>query len=124
MTTGVATSRGGGGGWLAKHVGALKPGKVPWEAAAAARFGYSPGHDDHHEGHPGSHVDVCCACTLVDPDRERSCYREHSQSKDDALRCRGTLYNGQWTFKAVPGRKPTHLKVICNSLNFGPGVPL
>ena len=80
--------------------------------------------------------------TLVDLDRERSCYREHSQSKDDALRCRGTLYNGQWTFKAVPGRKPSLPKslyqfnveylttfrcptlVICNSLNFGPGVPL
>ena len=57
---------------------------------------------------PLCNMPICKADnTLVDEDRGRTCYLEHSQSQDDALRCRGTMYNGQWTFQAVPGRKPT-----------------
>ena len=57
---------------------------------------------------PECNMPICKADhTLLDPDRARTCYREHSQSQVDALRCRGALYNGQWTFRAVPGRKPT-----------------
>ena len=44
--------------------------------------------------------------SLIDSDRDCSCYLEHSQSKDPSSGCRGSMQTGQWTFKAVPGRKP------------------